>query len=555
MVDGIGSTTGSIKNLPVYQQYYQLYLEYNKERGTNISFDAWLQRTNYRQHFLQQVENYIETGNVNGGDGIKGNTLNSTKYLNNGNTSLYQSQDEETYYDFDFDSGTYTVYHGNKSILGLLGLDESQDVDTISFDYKTAEITNYTFGNLDDGQHSSSYNLGGGRFGNVKYTQKEFDIDYIMNALLMNPNDPQYQIASSIFNELVTNMHQWCPQSDLEELDAVAAEHGTNSTEYKEALKDVILKNLDQANEWIDDHDHVEFKNDVTVDLGSNNSDVENNNTGTNTDTNNQNASPVYHKDILIENIGINREYYENDGVWYSQKRYKNGKEVEYAKDHAITHAQELMNKIINELKSQIGTNWTLEMDKYVIDIKNSLLYDTSYVTYHKEEDFWKDDWAHGIVYTRKLTDEFLKRFDEKCANGGKSNEEINKEKEAKKTDYKSLYDMDLNSIASDNQIKDVTVIPTSSNQYAEIQVKAENSIITPLKAQIKAKLASKNIPDKELEELLSQAGTAALANPSNWVTTDNNYSYTIDADKLIDTYEEYIKQGIKSMGYNFESS
>ena len=38
----------------------------------------------------------------------------------------------------------------------------------------------------------------------------------------MNPNDPQYQIAEDIFNDLVDNLYQWCPQSDIDALDEIA---------------------------------------------------------------------------------------------------------------------------------------------------------------------------------------------------------------------------------------------------------------------------------------------------------------------------------------------
>ena len=65
----------------------------------------------------------------------------------------------------------------------------------------------------------------------------------------MNPNDPQYQIAEGIFNDLVDNLYQWCPQSDIDALDEIAAQYGTESAEYKDKLKEVLLANLDQANE------------------------------------------------------------------------------------------------------------------------------------------------------------------------------------------------------------------------------------------------------------------------------------------------------------------
>lgn len=538
MVNGIGSMTGSIKDLPIYQQYYEMYLAYNKERGTNISFDSWLQRSNYRQFFLQQVENYIETGNVHGGDGVNGNTLNAAKYINNGNNSIYQSQDEETYYDFDFDNGTYTVYNSNEQVATVLGLDNGGNIDAISFGYKTAEIVDYTFGNLSDGQDKYTSAVSGGKYGNVTYSQKEFDIDYIMDALLMNPNDPQYQIAAEIFDELVTNMNQWCSQEDLAELDSVAARYGTNSVEYKSKLKEIILNNLDQAGEWVEGHEHVKFTNDASVNLGVEGEDAEN-----------ANNIPEYDKEILIENSGYSREYHE--GKWEGGKHYS-GDEKGKALNDAKNHAEPLMATIISQLQSQIGSNWTTEMDKYVIRIKNDLLFDKNYVTYHWDDEGWGNGWARGIVHTQKLTDEFLRRFDEMCKNSGKTDEEVAKDKEAKKADYQSLYNMDLNSVASKAGVKDTTVVPTGNNQYAEIQNKAYNSVITPLKTKIMEQMKGKNIPDSELNELLDAAATAALANPQDWASTSNSYTYTIDSDKLVDIYENFVKQGIQSKGYAF---
>lgn len=545
MVNGIGNMTGSIKDLPIYQQYYDMYLAYNKERGTNISFDSWLQRTNYRQFFLQQVENYIETGNVNGGDGTNGNTLNVARYINNGNSAIYQSQDEETYYDFDFDAGTYTVYNGNEQVAQILGLDSDSNFDTISFGYKTAEIVDYTFGNLSDGQDTTQRGLTGGRYGNVTYNQKEFDIDYIMDALLMNPNDPQYQIAAQIFDELVATMDQWCPQEDLAELDSIAAQYGTNSVEYKEKLKEVLLKNLDQANEWIEGHEHLEFREDASVNLGVD---------GEGADGSATNNVPSYDKEILIENAGYGRAYAE--GEWKGERDYNadssDDPDYEKCKARARDYAEQLMVALVGQLQSQLGANWTPEMDKYVIRIKNDLLMDENYVYADLYEAGYADDYGEPIVNTKALTDEFLKRFDEMCKNGGKTNGEVAVDKAAKEADYKTLYGMDLNTLATQAGVKDTNVVPTGNNQYAEIKDKAYNSIIVPLKTKILAQMNGKNIPSDELNTLLEVAANAALANPKDWASTTNNYTYTIDSNKLIDIYENFVKQGIQSKGYAF---
>lgn len=540
MVNGVGSITGSIKDLPVYQQYYDLYLQYKKEHNCTWTFEFWLQNAGYREYFLQQVENYIETGSTSGGDGQSANTLNASKYVAYGNSSLYQSQDEDTYYDFDFNSGTYTVYQGKEEVATVLGLTDPSTVDTLNFGYNSVNVTNYTFGNLSDGQDSTMSSAAPSRYSSrVSVVNQEFDIDYIMNALLMNPDDPQYQIAAGIFDDLVANMNQWCPPEDLAELDAVAAEHGTNSQEYKEKLKEILLKNLDEANEWVEGHDHLEYTNDVSMNISGS------------TDGSTQATTPEYNKTLLLENAGLSKEY--GDGSWSGSNHWDDDTEDESALNDAKNHAEQILNAIISQLQSQLGEAWTQDMYVYCVDLKNELVQDKTYVDYHHDgHGMWKDGSSNGTVDTDGLIDTFLSKFDQKCKNGGKTDEEVAAEKEAKKNGYKSLNDLDFNSVASDKGIKDATVVPTGTNQYAEIREKAENSIITPLKNEIISKMQGKNIPDSELQELLNAAADVVLANPQNWATTSNNYTYTIDADKLINLYEEQVKTGIKSKGYEF---
>ena len=254
MVDGVGGvTTGSLRDFDLYNQYYSEYLAYNQNTGGTLSFEAYLRLKGRIGYFNEQLENFLETGNANHGDGVKGNTISDNRHVANGNKAIYQSQDEDTYYEFDFESGTYSIIQGSDEAAVALGFG-SNTVDTLDMGYKSATATDYTFGNLDDGQDSM---VSG--YGNVAYVQQEFDIHYILNALLMNPDDPQYQIAAGIFNDLSEHLTQWCSQADIDALDQVAAQYGVESAEYKEKLKEVILANLDQANEWVEDHAHVEY--------------------------------------------------------------------------------------------------------------------------------------------------------------------------------------------------------------------------------------------------------------------------------------------------------
>ena len=560
MVDGIsGVNTGSIKELPVYQQYYQDYRAYNKACGTNLSFDAYLLLKGRKNYLLQEVENYLEGG----GDGVNGNTLNGMRYMNNGNLSIYQSQDEDTYYEFDFNDGSYRIIHGKDEIASVLGLDGA-DFDTINFGFNKAEVTDYTFGNLEDGQDSTSSRVSGGLYSNVTYKQQEFDLDYIFNALLMNPNDPQYQIASQVFDDLVNNMKQWCSESDLAELDEIAAEYGTNSVQYKEKLKEVLLANLDQANEWIDDHAHLEYTEEVS-DFDSNNS--------TETEDGQENTVPEYDKRAVIENSGYWSQYSSHQNIGGSWREGSDRNEQVAIDAQALM--EPIINSIISSLKTQLGDEWTSEMDDYCLKVKRNL-FDGFFVTKSesicdngkiKSDDVWATTDCKGskghdkraIVDVENLINKFFEEFNKICQNGGKTDKEIEDEKKAaeeklakEKAGYQKLYNMNMRSTASEAGVRDVTVVPTSNNQYAEIQEKAQTDIINPLKNKIKDKLKDSGIPEDELERILTYAEETALANPANWAETTNNYTYTISSSKLIDLFQDAVKSAVKSKGYDF---
>ena len=561
MVDGIsGANTGSIKDLPVYQQYYKDYLAYNKACGTNLSFDAYLLLKGRKNYLLQAVENYLEAG----GDGVNGNKLNGMHYINNGNSSIYQSQDEDTYYEFDFNEGSYRILHGKSEIATALGLSE-ENIDTINFGVNKAEVTDYTFGNLDDGQDSTTSRITGGFYSNVTYKQQEFDLDYIFNALLMNPNDPQYQIAAEIFDNLVNNMHQWCPESDLAELDEIAAQYGTNSVQYKEKLKEVLLANLDQANEWIDDHAHVEFKEDVSFDSTN----------GTESDSESQeNTVPEYDKDTVIFHSAIAQDYTSGRSRTSPSRVDKDSKSI------VITEALNMMrndlNAVANALIAELGENLTVEQRNYIDKAIQATLNDFS----ANNQDFDAGGGNYILSETnyfiglgertgshqrraaynvKAAVNYFFEQYDKLCKNGGKTDEEIEKETQAKeaklaqeKAGYQTLYNMNMRSTASEAGVKDVTVVPTSNNQYAEIQEKAETDIINPLKNKIKDKLKDSGIPDADLDRILTYAAETALANPSNWAETTNNYTYTISSSKVVELFQDAVKSAVKSKGYDF---
>lgn len=565
MVQGVGGTgsSGSISNLTEYQVYYPMYQRYIKANNSNLSFESWLIKEGYLVNFNQKVENYIETGNSEVGDGSQGNTINAHRHLSNGSGAIFQSEDEDCYYEFDYDSGTYRKIEGNEAVAKALGIPDGNNIDTIKFGYNSAVITDYTFGNLDDGQDSKTYALAG-KYGGVTYVNQEFDIHYILNALLMDPSDPQYQIAKAAFDDLCANTSQWLPQSDLDELDAIALQYGTNSLEYKSKLQEVLLKNLDQANEWVEEHSHV--KNPNTGSLtetgqteGSTSTDGTNNST-----TEEEGSIPSYDKNSAMNSAGVLDDY--TQGTWTSRKiSWKNdaGKDTdkcrEMAKSEAVAYATSVLDQLESSLASQMGEEYTEEIQQYLAKAKTTALGNT---------DAWlSTDWHKAMLgknrgytatcNTKVLIDNFFKEFDSLCQNKGKTTEEVEAEKKAaeekaakEEAAYKDLYNTNMVSVGTEAGVnKDIQVV--NVNSAAEIKAKAESDILDPIKNKIISKYSGQ-IPASDLQTMLDNAANAALTDCTEWATTSNNYVYTIDADKLISTFDENIKTLIKNKGYNF---
>ena len=581
MVQGVGGTTGNLKDFYLYNVLYSNYQKHLKEYNSDISFESYLRLKGQLGKFNQALENFLETGNSYQGDGASGNTISDTRHVNNGNKTIYQSQDEETYYEFDFENGTYTIIQGTDEVAQALGFSTGDNVDTVDMGYKSASATDYTFGNLDDGQNSSTSYLVSG-YGNVAYVKQEFDIHYILNALLMNPDDPQYQIAAGIFNDLCDNLTQWCPQSDIDALDEVAAQYGVDSAEYKEKLKEVLLTNLDQANEWVEDHAHVEYSPQSAF---TNSTDSTQDTTGANgTNGTNSDAAtgevPSYSKTEVLENSGLLADYNSGNnwsGNWYEEGgRGNKDKNIQSAKAETYAQIQAYVDQLINGLKATIGDAWTEEMEAAAQKAKEAVINTDIYSG--GDEDICDDGVikdsrigacdlkaakgsdARGVINIKNLTDTFLNKFNEICENGGKTAEEVKAEQEAaaqaaeqKKGGYKALYDFDIDSAADDAGVPDtVTAVPTGSNQFSEIQKKAEDDVLKPIIDKMRSQLSGKGIPDAGLEEFLDNAATDALANPTKWATTTNNYTYTINSNKLIALFKDAVKAGVKSKGYEF---
>lgn len=563
MVQGVGGTgnnSGSMSDIYLYNMYKNEWETYRKKHPeSSMSFEDYLQMKGYLNYFNQQVENYVETGSTLQGDGQSGNTLSTSRMVANQTSSIYQGEDEETYYEFDYDSGTYRKIEGKEDVAKALGLSSEQNVDTIVFGYDSVAITDYTFGNLDDGQDSSSYRVNG-KYSNVTLVNQEFDIHYILNALLMDPTDPQYQIAKGVFDDLCAHASQWLPDTDMDELDAVAAEYGTNSAEYKAKLQEILLKNLDQAQEWVEEHTHVKntsasgslTENDTTTDGtgGTDGTDGSENTTGT---------IPDYDKSSVLNSAGLLADY-TNNTIWQSEKVNRSGKSQEECRSQALAkssaYAESVLSQVESTLIAQLGDQCTEEIQKYIAKAKQTALENKSWQSTEWHSAMLnKNKGFTSTCEVRTLVDIFFNEFNTLCQNKGKTNAEVEAEKKAaeekaarEKSAYQSIYNTDYQSLASEvGANKDIQVVNASS--AAEIQAKAESEILNPIKNKIIAQYAG-TITASDLQNMLDNAATAALSDCTEWASTTNNYVYTIDSSLLISKFQENVKTIIQNKGY-----
>ena len=183
-----------------------------------------------------------------------------------------------------------------------------------------------------------------------------------------------------------------------------------------------------------------------------------------------------------------------------------------------------------------------------------------------KNSNYWTDTDRNGVkarkscavVSVNGTIDNFFEVFDSLCGNKTEAQKAAEQQAAAqeakqKKSGYKALYDFDIDSAADDAGVPDtVTAVPTGSNQLAEIQAKAEQDILEPLKNKIKSQFSGSNIPEDELEKLFENATTDALRYPNEWATKTSDYTYIINSNQLIDFFKDAVKTGIKAKGYEF---
>ncbi len=557
MVDSIGS----MANNSYYQTLYKNYQAALAQRGgSGLSFQMYLRQLNVDYDTVMQgFENVIETGDARYGDGTDGNTLSTNRYVNGANnTQMYQTEDLEGYYEIDWNSGEYKHITDTQTAAAALGLDtETYNFDTIVLGQNSAEVTDFVFSDLSDGQQRQEYTVNGS-YRNITYAVQEFDPCYILDSALQDATDEEYQKALNNWQYLSATVTQWITEDELAALNALEP----NSAEYKQALIDIILEKLDQTGSF-GDHTHVENVN------GSNPiDDVAGSETGTGELTSDESAIPEYDRSEVMYNSSISTDY--TVGVTRVANRTDDRSAT---RAEALSLARTDLDAAASALRASLGDQLTDEMDSYIEKaIQNTIQYlnDNTYQFHADGGDYTRPVTEDRLAYGKRngqsevratynvqgIVNHFFDEFDTMCANGGKSSAEVeaeNKEREQLKGEYENFYNYDVKTAEVSNVKSEYTVSMIGGNYKTD----AENNVIAPYKeAAIKAiKEKCPKIDDSQIENIINAAAEAAL-NETSWVTMNGNIStggtYTINTDKLLDEFNAKIKEAIKASGaYN----
>ncbi len=555
MVDSVGS----MANNSYYQTLYNNYLELKKTMGGELSFQSYLRKLNVDYSTVMQgFENVIETGDARKGDGVDGNTISNSRHVNGeNNTQMYQTEDQEGFYDINWDTGEYKYMTDTQEVAKTLGLDtDNYQFDTIVFGAGSAEVTDFVFSNLSDGQQREEYTVNGS-YRNITYAVQEFDPCYILDSALQDATDEEYQKALNNWEYLSATVTQWITDAELEALNELEP----NSAEYKQALIDLILEKLDQTQSF-GDHTHVENKNAV---------DAIENITGTETGVTDSESGtvPEYDRSQVMYNSSISNDY--TSGV--SRATDTRSEDKQKVKSEALSMAQSDLNAAASALKAQLGDQLTDAISAYIDKaIQNTLQYlsentrqwqcggdyrmstTDDRLGYGDRHD--GKDKVRGVYNVQAVVNHFFDEFNTLCANNGKSSAEVQaeaEEKERLKGEYQTFYNFNVKSVTVEGTKSEYTVSMTGGNYKND----AKNNVIDPYKeAAIKAiKQKCPNISESQIEKIINAAAESTLSKTS-WVTTNGNIAtggtYTINTDKLLDEFNAQIKAAIKASGaYN----
>lgn len=196
---------------------------------------------------LQSVENHIE-GNDSNGDGKNGNLLNWDKYLESNdkkNDLLFQSNDNKTYTNVDFNKGTYEKMD-EKGFTEKLGMswENGKPYDVFEINQNKINFYDFVFGGTGDGnQMNTEINLSGfdnARWGLQNYTIREVDTSYWNKAT--DYTNSESILSKDSLRVIIQAIPQWMTDQIKTQLSA----YKDGSPEYISKFYAAAIKLMDQ---------------------------------------------------------------------------------------------------------------------------------------------------------------------------------------------------------------------------------------------------------------------------------------------------------------------
>ena len=88
-------------------------------------------------------------------------------------------------------------------------------------------------------------------------------------------------------------------------------------------------------------------------------------------------------------------------------------------------------------------------------------------------------------------------------------------------------------------------------NSASDIQEKVKSEILTPLINKLVTQYAGNGVDASQLQTEFENAATAVLSDTEAWGSMQGNY-YIINTNKVIELFQDNVKQIINNKGYNF---
>lgn len=196
---------------------------------------------------LQQIENHIEGSDANG-NGKDGDLLSWDKYLESNdkkNDLLFQSSDNKTYTNVNFNAGTYDIMD-EKGFTEKLGMswENGKPYDAFEINQNKINFYDFVFGGVGDGnQMNTEINLtqfDNARWGLQNYTIREVDTSYWNKATDYTNNENL--LSKDSLRVIMQSIPQWMTEQIKNQLSA----YKEGSPEYIAKFYAAAIKIMDQ---------------------------------------------------------------------------------------------------------------------------------------------------------------------------------------------------------------------------------------------------------------------------------------------------------------------